>query len=168
VSEAPTSTGREPRLAFVHADDIPRQEVVAQQHGDTRVSVWFRFLEFTDRRMVGLVDYDPGLVLERHQHKSDHTIFIIDGEVTISGHLCPPGTLIVLEQGAEFGPIVAGPNGCRLLEHYAGDPMPVPVDKDEYYGILAERGIDRLPNPRYIPPEGAPNYAYDGSGDVAS
>ena len=46
--------------------------------------------------------------------------------------------------------------------------MPVPKDKDEYYAILAERGIGRLPNPRYTPPEGAPSYAYDGSGDVAS
>lgn len=168
MSEAPTGTASEPRLAFIHAEDVTPQEVVAQQHGDTRVSVWFRFLEYNDRRLVGLVTYDPGLVLERHQHKSDHTIFIIDGEVTISGHLCTPGTLIVLEQGAEFGPIIAGPNGCRLLEHYTGDPMPVPVDKEEYYGLLDERGIGRLPNPIVTLPDTAPDYAYDGTGDVAS
>jgi hypothetical protein len=29
----------EPRLAFVHVDDVPWTEVVAQQHGDRRVSV---------------------------------------------------------------------------------------------------------------------------------
>jgi redox-sensitive bicupin YhaK (pirin superfamily) len=158
----------EPRLAFIHAEDVPKQEVVAQMHGGRRVSVWSQFLEFTERRMVALVEYDPGLVLERHQHKSDHTIYIIEGEVSISGHRCTPGTLIVLEKGATFGPMITGPAGCRLLEHYAGDPMPVPVDKEEYYGILRERSIERLPNPRYSPPEGAPSYAYDGSGDVAS
>lgn len=158
----------EPRLAFIHAEDVERQEVVAQQHGDTRVSVWSRFLEFNERRMVALVDYDPNLILERHGHKSDHTIFIIEGEVTISGHVCTPGTLIVLEEGAEFGPLIAGPNGCRLLEHYAGDPMPVPKNKPEYYSILQERGIERLPNPRYQPPAGSPDYAYTGEGDVVS
>lgn len=158
----------EPRLAFFHAERAEPQEVVAQQHGDRRVSVWLRYLEFTERRMVALTDYDPGLILERHGHKSDHTIFIIEGEVTISGHHCPPGTLIVLEEGAEFGPIIAGPNGCKLLEHYFGDPMPVPKDKDEYHALLAERGIERLPNPRYTLPADAPDFAYDGTGDIAS
>jgi hypothetical protein len=158
----------EPRLAFIHADECPPQEVVAQQHGDRRVSVWLRYLDFNDRHMVALTDYDAGLVLERHGHKSDHFIFIIEGDVTMNGHHCPPGTLIVLEEGAEFGPIVAGPAGCRLLEHYAGDPMPVPKDKAEYHALLAERGIERLPNPRYTLPSDAPDYAYDGSGDIAS
>lgn len=158
----------EPRLAFVHADQVDAQEVVAQMHGDTRVSVWLKFLEFTDQRMVALTHYDPNLVLERHGHASDHTIFVIDGDVTISGHHCPAGTLIVLERGAEFGPIIAGPNGARILEHYMGDPMPVPKDKEEYYALLEARGITRLQNPRYTPPAGAPDHAYDGTGDIAS
>ena len=29
-----------------------------------------------------------------------------------------------------------------------GDPRPVPASKEEYYALLKERGIVRLPNPR--------------------
>ena len=114
--------------------------------------MWLRYLEFTERRMVGLVDYDPGLILERHQHKSDHTIFIIEGEVTISGHHCPPGTLIVLEQGAEFGPIIAGPNGCKPARALLRRSDAGAEGQRRVLRLLAERGIERLPNPRYTSP----------------
>ena len=42
----------QPRLAFVHVDDVPWTEVVAQQHGDRRVSVREKFLEWTPERMA--------------------------------------------------------------------------------------------------------------------
>jgi hypothetical protein len=49
--------------------------------------------------------------------------------------------LVVLEQGATFGPLVAGPDGTDLLEFYAGDPTPVPVDPQGFAAFLDERGI---------------------------
>jgi hypothetical protein len=58
--------------------------------------------------------------------------------------------LVVLEQGAVFGPLVAGPAGTELLEFYAGDPRPVPADPDGFAKLLEERGI--LPvTPRDLP-----------------
>ena len=52
-----------PRLAFAHIDDVPWNEVVAQQHGDRRVSVHEKFLEWTPHRMVALTRYDPGMII---------------------------------------------------------------------------------------------------------
>ena len=153
----------QPRLAFVHADDVPWTEVVAQQHGDRRVSVHEKFLEWTAERMVVLGRYDPGMVVERHGHASDNLVFVLEGELTVGDRRCPAGTLIVLEQGAAFGPLVAGEEGALLFETWAGDVTPVPADKAGYQRLLDERGITRLPNPTFAPPPGVADGL--GSGD---
>jgi hypothetical protein len=151
-----TSSSDAPRLAFVHVDEVQTQEVVAQMHGDRRVGVQLKFLEWNASRMVAYTYYDPGLILERHGHSSDAIIFIIEGDITVGDRPCPAGTLIILEKGAVFGPIEAGPDGCTFLECYGDDVRPVPADKDGYYQLLASRGIERLPNPVFVAPASAP------------
>jgi hypothetical protein len=128
-------------LRFVHTDDVPAREVKAQQHGDRRVAIKLRFLEQGPGRVFIHTRYDPGIVVERHGHRSDHAIFILEGSVTIGEVECTPGMLVTLEQGAEFGPLVAGPDGTELLEFYAGDPAPVPADPAAFARLLKERGI---------------------------
>ena len=150
-----------PALRFVHVDEVPAQEVVAQLHGTRRVGVHLKFLEWTKDRMVAFTYYDPGLILERHTHGSDALIFIIEGDVTVGDHPCPAGTLIVLEKGAAFGPLVAGPKGCTFLECYGDDVRPVPVDKDTYFDLLAELGISPAAQPRV---GGAARHAGRGAG----
>ena len=144
-----------PRLAFVHVDDVPWTEVIAQQHGDRRVSVHEKFLEWTPDRMVVWGRYDPGVVIERHGHMSDHLVLITEGQLTVGDRVCGPGTLLVLEKGAVFGPLIAGPDGAMLFETWAGDPRPVPADKEGYARLLAERGIVKLPNPKFERPVSA-------------
>jgi hypothetical protein len=153
-----------PRLAFAHIDEVPWNEVVAQQHGDRRVSVHQKVLEWTPHRMVALTRYDPGMIIERHGHRSDNLVYVMEGDLTVGERPCPAGTLITLECGAVFGPLVAGPDGCLLFESWGDDVTPVPADKDGYARLLAERGVVRLPNPPFEKPPGAP--ATDlGSGD---
>lgn len=146
----------EPRLAFVHADDVPWTEVRVQLHGDRRVSVHEKFLEWTSRSMVVLGRYDPHVVIERHGHASDHLVWVLEGELVVGDRRCPPGTLIVLELGASFGPLVAGPDGALLFEVWMGDPRPVPANPEEYDALLAAKGIVRLPNPTFARPATAP------------
>ena len=145
-----------PRLAFVDEADVPWQEVLAQRHGDRRVSVHEKFLEWTADRMVVLGRYDPGVIVERHGHKSDHLVYVLEGDLTIGDRRCAAGTLAVLELGATFGPLVAGERGALLFEMWAGDPAPVPADKDGYRALLRERGIERLPPPPIVRPATAP------------
>ncbi len=151
-----TSDRRSPRLAFVQEADVPWQEVLAQRHGERRVSVHEKFLEWTPDRMVVLGRYDPGVVVERHGHKSDHLVYVLEGQLQVGERRCPAGTLIVLERGAVFGPLVAGASGALLFETWAGDPGPVPADKGGYYALLRERGIERLAPPRIARPATAP------------
>src|SRR5499427_1669357 len=152
----------QPRLAFVDADAVPWTEVIAQLHGERRVSVHEKFLEWNARRMVVLGRYDPHVVIERHGHASDHLVYVLEGELLVGERRCPPGTLIVLEVGAAFGPLVAGPVGALLFETWAGDPRPVPADKEGYYALLKEKGIVRLPNPSFTKPATAPRHPEDG------
>ena len=58
--------------------------------------------------------YDPGMLVERHGHRSDHVVYVLDGEITVGEVVAKPGTNIVLEEGAVFGPIEAGPQGALL------------------------------------------------------
>jgi hypothetical protein len=136
-----------PELRITHLDDVEWQEVKAQQHGDRRVSVWEKYLEWTPQLMVLYARYDPGMLIERHGHKSDHIVYVLEGEVTVGDVVCGPGTNLVLERGAVFGPIEAGPDGALMLEIMMGDPRAVPADSKAFAALLAERGITPLPNP---------------------
>src|SRR5215813_11560220 len=83
-----------PRLAFVHVDEVPWTEVIAQMHGERRVSVHEKFLEWNAKRMVVLGRYDPDVVIERHGHASDHLVYVLEGTLVVGDRSCPPGTLI--------------------------------------------------------------------------
>jgi hypothetical protein len=140
----------------VHIDDVPWREVIAQMHGAARVSVHEKFLEWTAQQMVVIGRYDPHVVIERHGRKSNHLVYVLEGDLTIGERHCPAGLLIVLEVGASFGPLIAGDAGALLFEVWMGDPAPVPANKEEYYALLRARGIERLPPPRIERPATAP------------
>lgn len=136
-----------PRLAFRHLDEEEWIEVKAQMHGDKRVSIWEKYLEWTPRFLSLYARYDPYMVTERHGHKSDHIVFVLEGEITVGDTVCTPGMHITLEEGAVFGPIIAGPEGALLYEIMMGDPRAVPADKEGFAKLCAERGVEPLPNP---------------------
>ncbi len=137
----------EPGPLIASIDDVAWVEVKAQSHGGRRVSVWEKFLEWSPERMVIYARYDPGMVVERHGHSSDHFVFVVTGEVTVGDRICGPGTHITLERGAVFGPLIAGPEGANLYEIMQGDPRAIPTDHEGFARVLAERGITPLPNP---------------------
>ena len=94
------------------------------------------------------------MIIERHGHRSDHLVYVLEGSVDIGGRHCPSGTLIVLEEGAAFGPLVAdGDEGCIMFETWLDDPLPVPADEDGFRSLLAEHGVERLPHPSFDAPD---------------
>ena len=138
-------TDPEPR--FVHVDDVPWQEVKTQAHGDRRVSIWEKYLEWSPSLMVLYAKYDPGMLVERHGHASDHVVFVLSGMVRVGDVACGPGMSVVLPVGAVFGPIEAGPEGAEMFEIMAGDPRAVPADRAGFDALCAARGVTPLPNP---------------------
>jgi quercetin dioxygenase-like cupin family protein len=150
--------GTRPAVSYQHLDDTPFVAMKSQQHGDRRVSVWLRLLVDRPDRSINHTRYDPGLVLERHGHASDHYILVVAGEVWFGEERCRAGSLIELPVGATFGPIVVGDEGAELVEVYFGDKRAIPADPDEYLRILAEKGIERLPPPVIPGRPAAPRY----------
>jgi len=131
-------------LKILHIHDIPPVEVRAQMHGDRRVGAHLRVLEQTPHRTFIHCHYDPGMTIEEHGHSSDHAIYVLGGSVMVGSEDCCSGTLVLLEEGATFGPLVAGPDGTDILELYAGDLTPVPADPDAFHRMLADRGIEEV------------------------
>jgi hypothetical protein len=140
-----------PRI--VHLDDLPWQEVRRQQHGDRTASVWERWLDFSPRFLALYARWDPGMIVQAHGHLSDHVVFVLEGEMTCGDVVCRKGTHLALDQGATFGPFVAGPDGVELFEVMMGDPRSFPADLEGYARFLAERGVEQLPNPAIDMPD---------------
>lgn len=137
------------RLVIVHQDEYPYSEVRSQNHGDRRVGVHLKNLLRTPEYVINIAIYDPGMVLERHGHASSHVIYVIEGFVDVGGHEAPAGSVILLEHGAKFGPLIAGPEGSLLFEVYLGDSQPMPADPEGFLKLLESMGIDPLPHPEY-------------------
>ena len=90
-----------PELRITRVDDIPWREVKTQAHGDRRVSVWEKYLEWSPTLMVLYARYDAGMLVERHGHRSDHIVYVLDGEIRVGDEVCTSGTNLVLEEGAD-------------------------------------------------------------------
>jgi hypothetical protein len=141
----------EPR--FRHLDQEKWQEVRAIQIGDRRASVWEKWLDFTPGFLSLVARWDPGMMIHKHGHESDHVIYVISGEMSCGDVRCTPGMHIPLPKGAAFGPFVAGPEGVVLFEVMMGDPRSWPADPDGFERLLAEKDARRLPNPPIDLPE---------------
>ena len=128
-----------------HLDDLPLIEVARQRLADGRVvSVHEKWFEMTPRLIVFYGEWDPGALGPLHGHTGDHTVFILEGSITVGGVECTAGTHITLEWGDVFGPQQAGPDGCRMYGVIAGDGRPF-LHADKWHAFLAEHGAEELP-----------------------
>jgi hypothetical protein len=138
-----------PGPRFRHVDEEPWCETRAQQHGGRRASVWNKWLAALPGLTTFYTRYDPGMMIHKHGHNSDHAVFVLEGELWCGERRCPAGTHIALEQGAAFGPLVAGPGGALLFEVFAGDTGSWAADPAGFERLLAEKGATMLPNPPF-------------------
>lgn len=132
---------------FAQLDDLPWQEVRRVGLGDREVSVREKWLDFSPRFLSLYAHWDPGMIVQRHGHQSDHVVFVLSGEMTCGDVVCRAGTHIALDQGDTFGPFVAGPEGVELFEVMMGDPRSFSANLEEHEQFLAARGAVQLPNP---------------------
>jgi len=136
-----------PEVRFRHADDEKWQEVRAIQIGERRAVVREKWMDFTPGFLSLYAKWDPGMMIHKHGHNSDHVIFVLEGEMMCGDVKCTAGMHLALEQGAAFGPFVAGPEGVVLFEVMMGDPRSWPADPEGFEKLLAEKGAKKLPNP---------------------
>jgi len=136
-----------PEVRFRHADDEKWQAVRAIEIEGRRAEVREKWLEFTPGCLSLVAEWDPGMMIHKHGHNSEHVLYVMAGEMQCGDVRCTAGMHITLEQGAAFGPFVAGPEGVTLFEVMMGDPRSWAADPEGFEGLLAEKGAKKLPNP---------------------
>jgi len=144
-------------VKFRHADDEKWQEVRAIEVDGRRATVREKWLEFSTNCLSLYAECDPGMMIHKHGHNSDHVLFVISGEMMCGDVRCTAGMHITLEQGASFGPFVAGPEGVVLFEVMMGDPRSWAADPEGFEKLLDEKNARKLPNPEV----GLPDWLVD-------
>lgn len=132
-----------------HVDDLEWQEVRVQQQDGRRASVWNRFIDVRPERTVVHTRYDPGMVLARHSHQADEVVYVLEGEVLVGDVPCRAGSVIVLEAGVSFGPLVAGDEGTVIFEVFTGAAQRASQDLTGFDELLRERRIVQLDDPPF-------------------
>lgn len=131
-----------------HVDDIDWTEVQRQQNADGTVSVVReKWPIIRPDFLSAYVHYEPGMVVRRHGHRSNHVVFVLDGSGWIGTEPCEPGTHIHVPLGSAFGPIIAGPQGLTCWELSFGEFGGWGDQPELYADEIAKRGITPLPDP---------------------
>jgi hypothetical protein len=130
--------------SITHQDDLPFIEVARQRLADGRVvSVREKWFELTPRLVAFYSVWDAGALGPLHGHTGDHTVYILDGSISVGDTVCGAGTHITLEWGDVFGPQIAGPDGCTMYGVIAGTGRPF-LHTATWKAFLAEQGAEEL------------------------
>ncbi len=133
---------------FSHVDDIEWTEVQRQRNADGTISaVREKWPIIRPGFLSAYVHYEPGMVVRRHGHRSNHIVFVLDGAGWIGGEPARAGTHIHVPLGAAFGPIVAGPEGLTCWEISFGEFGGWGDQPELYEREIRTRGITPLPDP---------------------
>ena len=71
------------------------------------------------RPLVGVIDYAPNTQIPVHSHDTDYVSIVVDGEIEITRRVHHRGSIRIVRGGTAYGPMKAGPTGCRVLEVFA-------------------------------------------------
>ena len=139
-------------LLIRNVADLEWHEVRVMLVNGVRSVVKNRFVDFGEHRTICHTWYDAGIALARHSHFTEEIIYILSGGIHIGEVWCPEGTVIVLEPGTYFGPLVAGPDGAYLLESFRGVGLRSGQDRTGFDEVAAQLGVEPLPDPPFNPP----------------
>lgn len=133
---------------FWHVDDVDWTEVQRQRNADGTVAVAREKWPIMRPDFLSAhVRYEPGMVVRRHGHRSNHIVFILDGGAWIGGQWCGARTHFHVPLGAAFGPLVAGPGGVTCWELSFGEFGGWGDQPELYEREIELRGITPLPDP---------------------
>lgn len=71
------------------------------------------------RPLVGMVHYAPGAEVPVHYHDTDYVSIVVEGEIEVTRKVHGPGSVRIVKKGTAYGPLRAGPDGCRVVEVFA-------------------------------------------------
>ena len=72
-----------------------------------------------DSVAVFIVDFAPGAVVGAHSHRVDYTSVVVRGSIQVTKKVETVGSIRFVTRGTGYGPLVAGPEGCTVMEVFA-------------------------------------------------
>lgn len=129
-------------------DDIAWTPVQRQRNADGSESVVReRWPIIRPGFLSAYVHYEPGMVVRRHGHRSNHVVVVLDGDGWLGGVPVRAGSHMHVPLGASFGPIVAGTEGLTCWETSFGEFGGWGDQPELYEREIAARGVSPLPDP---------------------
>jgi hypothetical protein len=84
-------------------------------HSTVRLSI--------DERGAGttivIAKYEPGAVVGPHYHHADYCSVVVEGSIEITRRKHTVGSMRVVKAGTTYGPLIAGPEGCTMVDIFA-------------------------------------------------
>ncbi len=79
----------------------------------------------SDSVAVVVVEYAPGAVVGAHFHRTDYTSVVVRGSMKVTNKVEQTGSIRFVTAGTGYGPLVAGPEGCTVIDIFTlGDKTP--------------------------------------------
>jgi hypothetical protein len=69
-----------------------------------------------------IVNMEPGYEFPSHYHKFDQIAIVIEGSFIVGRTEYGPGTIRLQDADSVYGPVKAGPNGCKIVGFFSGGP----------------------------------------------
>jgi hypothetical protein len=66
-----------------------------------------------------VVKYAPGARIEPHYHGSDYCSIVVEGSIEVTRRNHEVGSMRFVNAGTTYGPLVAGPEGCTVVDIFA-------------------------------------------------
>jgi len=76
---------------------------------------------------AAVAEQDPNTSNHAHSHAQHELLYILEGQVTIGGQLCTPGTALLIDGHTVYGPLVTGDEGVRFMIVRSHEPAPKPL-----------------------------------------
>lgn len=69
--------------------------------------------------LILVVKYDPGSFVGPHFHHSDYCSAVVQGSIEVTRQNHGVGSMRIVNAGTSYGPLIAGPEGCTVIEFFA-------------------------------------------------
>jgi hypothetical protein len=86
------------------------------------------------------IEFAPGFYVAPHQHRTGHIEIILEGSLYIGDHLEKAGDIRVSPPFESYGPLVAGPDGCKCLEIFPDRAAVIPIVDDPSAEAVTHEG----------------------------
>jgi hypothetical protein len=98
-----------------------------------------------DAPTVFRVEFPPNCHIDAHTHACDYSEIILEGSQQVTRTWYFAGDIRIVAAGTAYGPLVTGPQGCKVLSIFANGRWPaVPLPMGGSEGLDVDEIIRKL------------------------